>query len=181
MLYFIADTHFGHKSIIDLCNRPFRDVGEMERDMIDAWNEKVHGDDTVYILGDMFYKHKDPETVLKKLKGKKRLIIGNHDSTWLNRLCVAKYFLSVEKYAEVSDGHHMFVLCHYPLVTWKHEMKSYMVHGHIHNNTDKKYWQIIKENPKILNAGADINDFSPVTFEQLKINNESFKKASTAQ
>ena len=71
MIWFIADTHFGHESIIDLCGRPFKDAGDMETFMIKAWNERVRGDDTVFILGDMFFKHKDPERVMKLLKGKK--------------------------------------------------------------------------------------------------------------
>ncbi|MCR5662940.1 MAG: hypothetical protein K6G50_12585 [bacterium] len=32
----------------------------------------------------MFYRHKDPESVLKQLKGKKRLFLGSHDGAWMN-------------------------------------------------------------------------------------------------
>lgn len=178
MIWFIADTHFGHESIIDLCGRPFKDAGDMETFMVKAWNERVRGDDTVFILGDMFFKHKDPERVLKLLKGKKRLIVGNHDGTWIGNPALAKYFIAVEPYAEFSDGKRKLVLFHYPLVTWNHEAKSYMIHGHIHNSTDSDYWSVIKNNPRILNAGADINGFCPVTFEQLQIGNERFKNGS---
>lgn len=60
MLFFIADTHFGHGSHYDLCRRPFKSVEEMDSFMIERWNERVSGNDTVYIVGDLFYKHKDP-------------------------------------------------------------------------------------------------------------------------
>ena len=81
MFFFIADTHFGHGAIIDLCHRPFKCLEEMDSFMIGRWNEKVSHNDTVYVVGDLFYKHEDPEKTLKQLKGKKRLIIGNHDGS----------------------------------------------------------------------------------------------------
>ncbi len=176
MLFFIADTHFGHGAVIDLCRRPFKSVKEMDSFMIERWNERVSGNDTVYIVGDLFYKHKDPEKILKQLKGRKRLVVGNHDGGWLKRLDASRYFLSVDHFIEVSDGKHSLVLCHYPLMCWKHELKSYMVHGHIHNNIPLPYRSVIKNNPRLLNAGADINGFEPVTFEQMQINNACFRE-----
>ena len=59
MIYFTADTHFDHANIIRFCNRPFATVGEMNEALIANWNRKVHGNDTVYILGDMFFRTTD--------------------------------------------------------------------------------------------------------------------------
>ena len=176
MVFFIADTHFGHSSIIDLCYRPFESTGEMDMFMIETWNGKVSENDTVYIIGDMFHQHKDPESVLKQLKGKKRLIIGNHDIAWMKKFNYSTHFLSADSYLEVSDGKRKLVLCHYPLMTWNHELKSYMIHGHVHNKKDAEYWPLIKNNPRLLNAGVDINGFWPVTFEQMMLNNECYKE-----
>ena len=175
MFFFIADTHFGHGAIIGLCHRPFKNIEEMDGFIIDRWNNKVSVNDTLYIVGDLFYKHKDPEKILKQLKGKKRLIAGNHDSGWLKMLNASRYFLSVDTLAEVSDGKHRLVLCHYPLMCWKHELKSYMIHGHIHNNTNLSCWSVIKNNPRLQNAGVDINGFEPVSFDEMLANNECFK------
>ena len=55
MIYFTADTHFGHNNVIQFCDRPFASVEEMDEAMIQNWNERVTGNDTVYILGDMFF------------------------------------------------------------------------------------------------------------------------------
>ena len=71
MIYFTADTHFGHANIIKMCERPFSDVETMNESMIAAWNERVRGNDTVYVVGDMFFRCPDPESILKRLKGQK--------------------------------------------------------------------------------------------------------------
>ena len=78
MVFFTSDTHFDHANIIRFCNRPFATVEEMNEALIANWNRKVHRDDTVYIMGDMFFRTTDPEPILQRLKGKKRLIVGNH-------------------------------------------------------------------------------------------------------
>ena len=57
MLYFIGDPHFGHANIIRLCGRPFEDVESMDREMIRLWNARVRPEDTVWILGDLFFRH----------------------------------------------------------------------------------------------------------------------------
>lgn len=178
MIYFIADTHFGHKNIIRLCNRPFKDIEEMNNTLIKNWNHKVRGNDTIYILGDMFFRCYNVEEILRQLKGKKHLIIGNHDSSWINKVNLDKYFLSVSDLKVISDGKRAITLCHYPMLTWKHQMRSYMIHGHIHNNTDADFFPLLTSRKNVLNAGVDINHFKPATFDELLINNTEFKNRS---
>lgn len=178
MLYFIADTHFGHNNSIRLCNRPFSSADEMDEAMIAAWNSRISGNDTVYILGDMFYRSNDTESILKRLRGRKRLLIGNHDGSWMRGLDAARYFISMDSFLEITDGKHALTLCHYPLLTWKHAMKSYMIHGHIHNNTSADYWPLLASRSNVLNAGVDINGYMPVTFDELMENNQRFKAQS---
>ena len=103
------------------------------------------------------------------------LIVGNHDSSWMGNVNLNRYFLSVDSFLEVSDGKHALTLCHYPLFTWKHEMRSYMVHGHIHANTSSDYFPLLCARERVLNAGVDINGFMPVTLDELKENNQRFK------
>lgn len=47
MIFFTADTHFGHENILKLCNRPFSTVENMNETMIAAWNGRITGADTV--------------------------------------------------------------------------------------------------------------------------------------
>lgn len=51
--YYIADTHFNHKNIIEYCTRPFKDIDEMNEAIINDWNNLVKNEDTVYHLGDV--------------------------------------------------------------------------------------------------------------------------------
>lgn len=79
----------------------------------------------------------------------------------------ARYFFSVDKFLETSDGKRSLTLCHYPMLSWKHAKRSYMIHGHIHNDTRADFWPLIAARENVLNAGVDINSFKPVTFDEL--------------
>ena len=54
--FLIADTHFGHRRILELSEshnaRPFRSVDEMDKAIIKNWNSVVSKQDTVFHLGD---------------------------------------------------------------------------------------------------------------------------------
>ena len=178
MVLFTGDDHLGHENAIQLCDRPFSSVEEMNSEIIRLWNERVNGNDTVFILGDMFFRCNYAEDILKQLKGKKRLIIGNHDSSWLNKFDVSRYFISIDEYYYGSDGERTFLLCHRPQITYRHENRNnmYMIHGHIHNRTTMDYWPLLCSRERVLNAGVDINGFRPVTFDELYENNQRFKQ-----
>ncbi len=176
MIYFIADTHFGHENIIEMCNRPYHNIDGMNYDLINRWNKKVKGNDSVYVLGDMFFRCENPEYILSQLNGEKHLLVGNHDGSWMTKFDARKYFKSINTLLETSIGSVRASLCHYPLVTWRHQKKTYMIHGHIHNDTQSDYWHLLCSNPRILNAGVDVNGFEPVTLEELIRNNEIFKQ-----
>ena len=198
-IFYIADTHFGHENILKLCNRPFDSIEAMTEALVENWNSRVKGNDKVYILGDMFYKTADAEGILKRLKGQKHLILGNHDASWLEEYTVSKsekmdtlphqsyrfvkskadvslYFKSVSQILQMTDGDCGCMLCHYPLLTWKHEKRLYMIHGHLHEDTSDPFFHHLAENERILNAGVDINGYMPVTLEEMIENNRAFKK-----
>ena len=157
MIYYIADTHFGHENVIKFCNRPFSSVEEMNEVMIQHWNKRVHGNDTVYILGDMFLRCEEAESILKRLKGRKRIIVGNHDGSWMSKVPVREYFESVDMMLETSVANYGATMCHYPMLSWKHQLRTYMIHGHIHNDTRADFWPLIRNRDRVLNAGVDIN------------------------
>ena len=133
MTYFTADLHLGHEGIIRFCNRPFTSVSEMDEVLIRNWNSRITDRDDVYILGDLMHKSKKkPENVLGELKGRKHLIIGNHDG-WLKDIDAGKYLVEVEKMIELKMNGMELTLCHYPLLSWPHmHQGGYCIFGHIH-------------------------------------------------
>ena len=79
-VYFTADTHFFHHNIIKYCNRPFRNVAEMNAAMIARWNAQVGKGDRVYHLGDVsFGGLAETFRLLAELNGEICLVSGNHD------------------------------------------------------------------------------------------------------
>lgn len=85
MIYFISDTHFGHKNIIKYCNRPFDSVDHMNRKLTENWNSVVQSDDLVYHVGD-FSLGNNPSSYFSPLQGKKFLVKGNHDGYKITQL-----------------------------------------------------------------------------------------------
>lgn len=178
MKYYIADTHFGHENVIKFDNRPFSSADEMDRALIEAWNKRVKEDDEVYIVGDFVYRAEHSvEYYAEKLKGKKYLILGNHDRL---KPSDEKCFAGIEKMMHVSDYYdgrnHQICLCHFPIAEWNGYKKGhYHIYAHIHNKLDDTYF-FMKTREHALNAGCMINHYVPVTFGELIENNRIFKE-----
>ena len=182
MIYYTSDLHLGHANVIRHCNRPFADVIQMDKTLVENWNRIVHRNDTVYIVGDFIFRAKcTPDEYLSVLKGRKHLIIGNHDKSWMKKTDLSKWFETITPMLFITDQENPVTLCHYPMMTWPGISRGgYMVYGHIHNNTGADYWQLIAANNHMLNAGVDINAFAPVSLETMIANNARFKKAHEA-
>ncbi len=183
MVYYTADLHIGHANIIKHCQRPFSTVDEMNQVLLRNWNTVIHRNDTVYILGDLFFRNSVPaEEYLLQMKGKKRLLIGNHDSGWMKKVELGKYFESVSFMEEITDGSHRITLCHYPMMSWNGcNRGAFQIYGHIHNNRNDSYWPLLAESDLSLNAGVDINGFRPVSLQDLIKNNQTYRKNAEAQ
>lgn len=178
MNYYISDMHIGHKNALKFDGRPFQSVEEMNETLIVNWNRKVTDEDDVWVLGDFCYRsEKDPALYLKQLKGKKHLIIGNHDKVTVNSSSALSYFESVERLQHIKDREYNVIVCHFPLADWNAKHRgSYHIYGHIHNNKDEVY-EFMKRQERALNAGCMINNYEPVTIEELIENNRRFRCA----
>ena len=105
MNLYISDLHFGHKGVINFDHRPFENIEEMDNVIIRNWNARVQNDDTVYIIGDLSHKAlKEPEYYLRKLKGNKILILGNHDTCIMENDKALHYFHDVQTIMNIKDN-----------------------------------------------------------------------------
>lgn len=165
-VYFTADTHFGHAAIIRYCNRPFESVETMNQTLLEMWNAVVRPKDTVYHLGDVFFRSKEEErtlTFVRKLHGKKYLVPGNHDQTHHLEL-LSGHFTVLPPLHEVTfrdRGESVrTILCHYPLETWNGVFRgSLMLHGHVHGT--------LSGNRQRTDVGVDAWDCMPVSLAQI--------------
>ena len=186
MIYFTADTHFCHSNIISSCERPFENVDEMNRVMIENWNSYVTDRDEIYILGDFMYKGKGKEAneILSKLKGRKYLIKGNHEKYLDDPAFKREAFEWVKDYYTLKlEGGRMAVLFHFPMLSWYGSHHgSIHLYGHVHNSGIKypDFGEKLKVlGPRAINVGVDVNDFYPVSVKQIidlanRGNNETF-------
>ena len=163
MIFYTADLHFHYKPFLP--GRPFSSVEEMDEAIIRLWNETVTDEDTVYVVGDVGYNGGYvPGDALGRLQGRKHLIRGNHDTGFENAPKLFDYFETVTDFNEIDDGETH--LQHY-------RKQGYMIHGHLHQARGPEY-DILRQMPRMLNAGVDVNFYRPVTLAQLVENNRAF-------
>ena len=131
-IFVIADTHFGHENIIKYCNRPFKTVKEIDEKMIKNWNETVTNKDVVIHLGDFGLGSKEYiSSIVKRLNGKKILIMGNHDN-WSEQTYRDMGFHTVSRFPILYSD---FYLCsHAPLIL-SETTCYYNCYGHVHNDS----------------------------------------------
>lgn len=169
MNYYTADLHLGHANIIKHCGRPFKDIDEMDRVLIGNYNSVVTNKDDVFIVGDIAFRGGKDEIIskIRQLKGRKHLVIGNHDGWLLKDDEFRKLFVTIDLRATVSDNGRKVVLHHYPMVEWDGFFRgAYHVYGHIHNGSPQAA-AIMKTIPNAFNAGVDLNEYMPQTLEGL--------------
>lgn len=184
-IWFTSDLHFGHRNILNFCNRPWEDEKQMGKALIQNWNDTVGDNDIVFVLGDTFwFNHsRDIQKVLSQLKGKTIYMIpGNHDDF--------EVYHRALQYSKVDDSR--IVLCqdivacwiteenkpkreiwmsHYPMMTWPHrENGAYQFFGHIHSRPDRDEGvdQDLPLHWNQCDVGCDFWSYVPVSLEELE-------------
>lgn len=171
--FFTSDTHFNHANIIKFCNRPFKDVEQMNDVMIANWNSVIGKDDTVFHLGDFCLGGAAEWTkILDRLNGKIFLIMGNHDLKNIRQGFISR-FEHVAMQMRIEIGKKRIYLCHYPFLCFEGSYKDdvWQLFGHVHtrrSNSGIDAGRLQYLYPTQYDVGVDNNNFTPVSFGQVK-------------
>jgi calcineurin-like phosphoesterase family protein len=162
-IWVTSDTHFFHENIIQYCGRPFANAELMNECLVENWNSVVKPGDKVYHLGDVAmgkgYKE-ELGTLMSKLHGSKRLIVGNHDD--IPFLAKGGWFKKVSMWRVFTE--YNLLLTHVPV----HESSIHErivvnggvnVHGHIHTHDSPA--------GPYFNACVEKTNYTPIHLEDI--------------
>lgn len=170
-VFFTSDLHLNHKNIIKYCNRPFSSVEEMNEAIINNWNKVVPEDGITFVLGDCVFGGRERwKEFFTRLNGSKVLIRGNHDGNFSDRSIFINEFdqklIKVSGDPEIPEQ--FIFMCHYPMLTWpQRERGAINLFGHTHS-INNQFRGSEKLSPGQYDVGVDNNNFTPVSFQQLK-------------
>jgi len=167
--FFTGDQHFGHKNICRFADRPFTSVEEMNEALINEHNNVVRPGDVVWFLGDFgFMPENQIQNTLRRLNGKKSLILGNHDKALAKHsgnFIGSGLLDAIYHYREVTIEKQHMVLFHYGMRVWNRAHHgSWHLYGHSHGS--------LPPNCKSVDVGVDSKEISPeyrpYAFEEIK-------------
>lgn len=181
--WFTSDTHFGHARILEFEKglRPFKDLDEMNEQLVHNWNEVVKPDDKIIHLGDFSLGGPTVfHSILPRLNGRITLVGGNHDTRKLSEY--VDYFERVVGAWEIGQK---IIATHIPVHTSQLEERwNLNIHGHLHShiieNEVVTYWNghpnISKEpDTRYYNAGVDLNNLKPISLCEILSNIDKIK------
>lgn len=171
---FYSDPHFGHKNIIQYCQRPFESVHHMNEELISRYNNVISDTDTVIWLGDCgFCKADVLKSILERMNGRKILVFGNHDRSPGIMSSIGFDLVLEESFMHIAGR--TCRLKHFPYIdgepagvrkddryTDKRPPKikgEILIHGHTHSKS--------KVNKNMVHVGVDAWDYAPAMFSDV--------------
>jgi calcineurin-like phosphoesterase family protein len=165
-IFLTSDQHFGHDFIRRVKNRPFRDVYEMQEEMIARHNKKVPDSKNYLTIhaGDLFWRTLDVEecmTILNRLHGRHALVWGNHDDVIQENKELADMFDWTRDIHQLHFNKHKLTICHYAMRVWpKSHQGHWMVYGHSH--------QELPPQGLSFDIGVEGHNYEPWSLEEIE-------------
>lgn len=158
-VWFTSDLHIGHTLVatsrgFDFFGGQTQDVEAHDDTLADRWDETVHPDDTVWVLGDLSSGSGQAQAQalswIMRRPGVKHLVAGNHDGCHPMNRDAAKHlnlylqtFASVQPFARRRIGGQSVLLSHFPYDGDHTEVSRFdqyrlrdygmpLLHGHTH-------------------------------------------------
>lgn len=172
MIWLTSDLHLFHNRDFVYKNRGFENVEEMNSAIEANWNALVGEEDEVYILGDLMVCGKDRSNeegmaIVRRLKGKKHIILGNHDT----KARIAMY----EQEESVVDVQYATMFCykgydfylsHFPSITTdlqNEDLETGIINFFGHTHTKEKFYNAL---PFMYNVSVDAHENRPVSIDE---------------
>jgi len=169
-IFLLSDDHYFHANIIRYCNRPWKDVNEMNVEMERRHNFVITPDDIWICVGDLTAGVGDRKNelamLIKRLNGKKVLVRGNHDHQKDDFYLNSGFTRVVDHlfYAGVLFSHvpgvlgveHPHPMAQITIDYQKKYNPVLTIHGHEHRTGTP-------EHVNHFNCAADRHDFMPFT------------------
>ena len=173
MIYVTSDTHFCHNREFLYRPRGFSSAGEMNYAIVSNWNNTVSDDDHVYLLGDvMLNDNVEGARLLKCLKGKIHIILGNHDTD--NRLEIFNNCSNVVETTfatKLKYNGYYFYLSHYPTITSNFDdgkpLKARLINLCGHSHTQDAFVDWVKYNSPLYHCELDAHDCEPISLDDI--------------
>lgn len=169
MIFFSSDYHFGHDKEFLWGPRGLPSMFANSQAIVGNHNAIVKDEDDVYVLGDLMLGDNEYGLqMIKSLKGKLHIILGNHDTDTRIKLYEQLPNVVEITYAKVIKiGKQHYYLSHYPTICSNYDDKPYHNHminlyGHTHQQTN-----FYNNNPFMYHVGVDSHDCYPVSIEQI--------------
>lgn len=163
-IFFTGCTHYGHKNILKLSNRPFGEIEHHDDTLINNYNKIISNEDVCYILGDICWNqsYESYKNLFNRLNGRKIIIIGNHDNKQ-NLIKCKKDGLIVDLYEgkTIQIGKDRVYLSHTPCREWVgFYHNTYHLYSHCHGNID--------DYKQSTDVGVDCWEYEPVEWSEIK-------------
>lgn len=178
-IWFISDPHFHHANMVAGgkigIRSQFQTVAEMDRHIVDSINAVVADHDKLYVLGDITLdRGGDVKSldIVRELKGRKRLILGNHDHFPVP-LYMSVGFEKVLGYREMAGLLFSHIPCH-PSQFYRYKGN---VHGHVHLRTVMQDNELMEHlldteleptpDPRYINVCVEAVNYTPILLDEL--------------
>lgn len=191
-VWFTSDLHIGHKKIQEIRGADHAALGrgwpEDHDDYLAwSWDQFVEKDDVVWVLGDISSGTKsaqlDALEWIKARKGKKHLVIGNHDGPHPLHRDSYKWFpaymeafesvqMAARRRIPLEEGHLQVFMSHFPYAGDHTEEERYsewrlkdcghiLLHGHTHSR------ERVSLSGRQIHVGVDAWGFRPAHLDEI--------------
>lgn len=175
MIFFTADTHFGHPGILIHQSKrinAFECIEEMDAQLVDQINATVGRNDELWHLGDFCWQASRAGSYRQRINVRKlHMCRGNHDSNSLRKHVSSIKDMVCRKFESKGKSFKIH-LCHYPLLSWRAlHYGGIHLYGHSHGLYEDQLNQMFPGR-RAMDVGVDVihrltGEWRPISLDEI--------------